>query len=392
MTTTIKNFHFSCPAEIFFGQNCVTENAAIFTQYGKKAFILTSVFPDGYKNLALEDTEKLLKNNGIQYRINDNVICDPSVESCIDIMADVKDFNPDFIIGVGGGSTMDTVKGINVMLAYPELEPYDALFNNGAHVFGVGGKNHGALPFISIPTTAGTGADVTGVAVLTRADIDNKCGTNRRNYANYNFTDPRYIMGIPKELNHSVAVDALCHGIEAYLSRGSQDNHMTNSMAETAFSLFAGFKDHLLADTMTEDDCTKQALHSLLQGMVIINEVTGVPHGLGYPLSHHYHVPHGLACGVFEGEYLREFKEPQNQARVEKLIKLIGFDHVDAFCDYIQTILAPHINIKVTRKEIDEWTQVFCDQQWRVDRHPEPLTAETVKGMYERALTSFIVD
>lgn len=199
-------------------------------------------------------------------------------------------------------------------------------------------------------------------------------------------------MNSPEELNHAVAVDALCHGIEAYLSRDSRDDYMTNMISEAAFKQFGLFKDRLLTNTMTEDDYTRQALHSMLQGIVIINEVTGVPHGLGYPLSHHYHVPHGLACGVFEGEYLREFSDPDSKARVDKVVKLAGFENIDEFCDYIQDVIAPHIHIQVTRKEIDEWTEVFCNQKWRVERHPEELTPAMVKGMYERALAKFIVD
>lgn len=388
----MKNFHFACPGEIFFGPESVAQNPEIFSQYGKKAFIVTSKFLDGTRNIALEDVEAVLKSEGVEYQINDSVQPDPSVEACVEVLKEVKAFEPNVIIGIGGGSTMDTVKGVNVMLNYPDMEPYAALFDNGPHVFGVGGENKGALPFISIATTAGTGADLTGVAVLTRADIDNKCGTNRRNYARYIFTDPRYIMNSPEELNHAVAVDALCHGIEAYLSRGSRDDYMTNMISEAAFKQFGEFKDRLLTNTMTEDDYTRQALHSMLQGIVIINEVTGVPHGLGYPLSHYYHVPHGLACGVFEGEYLREFKDPEGIARVEKVVRLAGFKDVDEFCDYIQDVIAPHINIQVTRQEIEDWTDVFCGQQWRIDRHPEELTRPMVKGMYERALAKFIVD
>lgn len=385
---TMKSFHFACPGEIFFGANCIAQHPEVFASLGKRAYVITSPFPDGVRNLALEDVTALLKRLNIAWEVCDEVLPDPAVEACAAMLPRVKAFAPDFLVGVGGGSVMDTVKCINILLRYPDGEAYDVLFGKGAHVFGVGGENQGALPFVSVATTAGTGADLTGVAVLTRADIQSKCGTNRRNYARYVFTDPRYVVGSPARLNQATAIDALCHGIEAYLSRDSRDDFMTNLLSERAFALFAEFKDALLRNEMTEEDYTRQALHSMLQGIVIINEVTGVPHGLGYPLSHEFHVPHGLACGVFEGEYLRIF---QDQTRVDRVMELLGFSGVDDFCVYIQNILTPHIHIQVTQQEIEAWTDAFCAQQWRLDRHPEPLTREMVKGVYERALAAFIV-
>lgn len=385
----MNSFHFACPGEIFFGQNCIDSHSHVLARLGKRAYVVSSRFPDGVRNLALEEIRAALEKEGIVYVVDEEVQPDPPVESAAEMARRAAAFRPDFFIGVGGGSTMDTVKCANILLNHPGEDPYLVLFGTGPHVFGVGGPNEGALPFVSVATTAGTGADLTGVAVMTRNDIHSKSGTNRRNFANYAFVDPWYVMGTPKKLNQATAIDALCHGIEAYLSRDSRDDFMTNMLSETAFRLFARIKEPLLADTMTAEDYELQTLHSMLQGIVIINEVTGVAHGLGYPLSYYYHVPHGLACGIFEGEYLRAF---QDQTRVRRLLELLEFESVDAFCDYIQAILAPHIHITVTAGEIEDWTREFCATQWRMDRHPEPLTAEMVRGIYYRALAAFLKD
>jgi alcohol dehydrogenase len=191
------------------------------------------------------------------------------------------------------------------------------------------------------------------------------------------------------KLNHATALDALCHGIEIYLSRDSQNDFMLNMLCETAFKLFADIKAPLLAHEMSDEDYKKQALHSTLQGLVIVNGLTGVPHGMGYPLSHFYEVPHGLACAVFEGEYLRILSD---QKRVASVLNMLGFADIDEFCEYLRTIIALHVNLKLTREEINQWTQLFCDTQWRVDRHPEELTKEMVHGIYSRALKNFIID
>lgn len=385
----INNFHFACPGEIFFGPDCIREHPEVFSRCGKKAFIVSCTFESGDPNVPLMEVCALLDKLHIAYAVNTNTIPDPPVESAVEILEHLKAFGPDFLISVGGGSTLDTAKAINILLKYPGADPYDILFGKGPHVFGVGGPSEGALPYISIPTTAGTGADIAGVCVMTRADIDNKAASNRRSYADYIFVDPNYIKSAPLKLNHATALDALCHGIEIYLSRNSRDDFMLNMLCETAFKLFADIKDHLLSNEMSDEDYKKQALHSTLQGLVIVNGLTGVPHGMGYPLSHFYEVPHGLACAVFEGEYLRILSD---QTRVTNTLHMLGFSDIDAFCDYLQDIISLHVDLQITQDEINRWTRLFCDTKWRVDRHPEDLTEEMVHGIYSRALKKFIID
>ena len=385
----MKPFHFACPTEIYYGINCLNEHTEVFERLGHRAYIISAGFPENIKNIALCELEDILRAKNIEYVTDKDVMSDPPVEKITEIFGRVRQFNPDFLIAVGGGSSMDTAKCVNILLKYPENDAYMTLFGPGAHVFGVGRPNEGKLPLISITTTAGTGADLTGVAVITRNDIHSKSGTNRRCFADYAFIDPRYVQGAPSILNHATAIDALCHGIEGYLSRDSEDDFMTNMLSERAFSLFAEIKKPLIENNMTMEDTEKQALHAMLQGMVIINEVTGVPHGLGYPLSYYYHVPHGIACGIFEGEYVRIFGE---STRVRRLLNLLEFADADEFCDYIQALLTPHIHIEVREEQIIQWTNDFCNTAWRIARHPKPLTREMVSDIYHRALRSYIVN
>ena len=385
----MNSFKFGIPSLIYYGRDCVTKNGDVFHQFGKKAYIVTSKFFPGCKNKALEDIKEVLKAQGICFTVNDNVIENPPVKSCIEMAKEVKDYAPDFLIGVGGGSTMDTVKGLNIILKYPDCDPYEKMFDPSLPVHDVGGPDHGLLPMIFVPTTAGTGAEITGVAVLTREDIDNKAGTRLRTHAKVVFIDAQYVAGAPAKLNQSVAIDALAHGLEPYLSVGSCDNFMSCAISEIGFKLFAEFKDALLADTMTLDDYDKQLLACTLQGIAETQVLTGIPHGAGYPLSHYKNVPHGLACGVFIGEYLRMFKD---QTRVNKAANMLGFENADAFADYVQAILAKHLDFTVTREEIEDWSNVLYNTEWRIARHPEPLTLDDIRGLYTRALATVIVD
>lgn len=384
----MNKFHFICPSEVYFGRGCISENSHVFATMGKRAYVVTSEFPDNVENLALTDVKNALEKEGITYVVDEGAQPDPPVESVVAIRDRALLFMPDFLVAVGGGSAMDTVKALNILLKHPKDDAYDVLFGKGPHVFGVGGPDQGAYPFVSVPTTAGTGSEIAGVGVMTRNDIHTKFATNRRSYADYVFEDSRYIESCSKSLNHATALDALCHGIEIFMSRNSQNDFMTNMIAEKAFTLFADIKEAILNDSLTTEEYDKQALHSMLQGIIIVNELTGVPHGMGYPLSYIYHVPHGLACGVFEGEYLRIHPD---QDRVKMMLEKLGFNNIDDFCEYIQAIVTQHVDISVTEDQIDQWTKEFCDTKWRVDRHPGELSYETVKIIYERALAKFIV-
>lgn len=384
----MNKFHFACPGEIFFGRGCVHEHADVFSRMGKRAYIVSSRFVNGLRNVALDDVRSALSDRGIVYTVDEDAQPDPPVESVVSIKERAIAFAPDFLIAVGGGSAMDTVKALNVLLKYPNDDAYDVLFGDGPHVYGVGGPDEGALPFATVATTAGTGADIAGIAVLTRNDLKTKFGTNRRSFADYVFVDSTYISGCPKWLNHAAALDALCHGIETYLSRDSRGDFMTNMITESSLQLFAKIKQPLLNDTMTAEDYDVQTLHSMLQGIVIVNELTGVPHGLGYPLSYYFHVPHGIACAAFEGEYLREISDKE---RVGKVLKLLGFADVDGLCEYLRDMVSQNVDIKVTQAQIEQWADEFCATQWRVDRHPEPLDRDTVRGIYMRALADFMI-
>ena len=395
----MKNFAFSIPIAFCFGNNCVKRNPEVFSSLGKKAFIFTSKFFPDCKNYALQDVEELLGELGIEYTVYDECIENPPVMSCVKASKLVEEYNPDFLIAVGGGSVIDTCKAANMLLKYPGHDVYETLFTFNIipnrvteDILGtwrIGPNNNGKYPFISIPTTAGTGSEITGASVLDREDIDNKAGTAPFLFANYSFIDPRYIMEAPAKLNKSTALDALGHGLEPYIDTGSRDNYMVEAMGEIGFKLFAQFKDHLLADAMTEEDYEKQALACTIFGFCETLGQTGVPHGLGYPLTHVKGIPHGLACGIFEGEYLKVFKDT---TKVMRALNLMGFDSIDEFADYVHAVLDQYVDITVTRAEIDEWTDTFYNTAWRVARHPEPFTPDDVKGIYERTLAKFIVD
>jgi alcohol dehydrogenase len=115
---------------------------------------------------------------------------------------------------------------------------------------------------------------------------------------------------------------------------------------------------------------------------------TALPHGMGYPLSHHKGVHHGLACGIFQAEYLRAFKD---QSLVEPVIEMCGFDNIDKFAEYIQRFIAMDVHMEVTEEEVREWAELFCKQEaHRLKRHPEPIGLVEVTDIYLKSLANYI--
>lgn len=380
----MKAFRHYVATPVYFGENVVRDNKQLFATYGKRAFIVTDEFLDGCRNYALEDVTAVLDELGIPYAVNDKTEDNPPVESCAAIAAEARKFKPDFIIGIGGGSALDTAKVVDYLLTQSEdVDVYDVLFSGAPfyeHVY-----QELQLPLVGIPTTAGTGSEVTGGAVLTRCDMDNKDTARHKLYCTVAFLDARYIRESPKFLIHTGAMDALAHGVETYINVKS--NPLNRAIAAVGMQMFAEYKDNMLNDCLTDEDYEKMLLTSNVMGQAFMQAGTCLPHGLGYPLSHHKGVNHGLSCSMTLGEWLRGFKD---QNIVEPVVKLCGFSSTDEMADYINEILSRDVDISVTGEEIDAWAEQFCANPDRLSRNPEPIGLEDIKGIYRRALARYI--
>lgn len=380
----MKAFRHYVATAVYFGENVVRDNKQLFATYGKRAFIVTDEFLDGCRNYALEDVTAVLDELGIPYAVNDKTEDNPPVESCAAIAAEARKFKPDFIIGIGGGSALDTAKVVDYLLTQSEdVDVYDVLFSGAPfyeHVY-----QELQLPLVGIPTTAGTGSEVTGGAVLTRCDMDNKDTARHKLYCTVAFLDARYIRESPKFLIHTGAMDALAHGVETYINVKS--NPLNRAIAAVGMQMFAEYKDNMLNDCLTDEDYEKMLLTSNVMGQAFMQAGTCLPHGLGYPLSHHKGVNHGLSCSMTLGEWLRGFKD---QSIVEPVVKLCGFSSTDEMADYINEILSRDVDISVTGEEIDAWAEQFCANPDRLSRNPEPIWLEDIKGIYRRALARYI--
>lgn len=382
----MKDFRFNAQTAMFFGHDCIKKNSSFFKKYGSRAVIFTSQFPVGHINMGLEDVKSAFESEEIEYYVIDRVSTDPPVESVMELSKEARSFNADFFIAVGGGSAIDTAKAAAFLAQLPEdADPYEVFWGDKEPPDSI--RTEVEMPVFTVPTTAGTGAETTPFAVLTRSDIHTKRMMYHYAYPYAAFLDSRYIVGSPDFLLAGGVLDALCHGIETYVHRDATP--MGRMLAEYGFELFSEFKDALTDRQPNEDDYDKMQLAAFVQGMTCMQSSTTLPHGLGYPLSHQKHVAHGLACAVFMGEYLRSFKD---KSQVEKIACLCGFDSVESFAEFCDDISQKHINIEVSDEEILAWTENFMQTQTvRIETNPEPVSKQDIERFYRSSLGKFLV-
>lgn len=390
----MKEFTNYVPTMFFFGRGSLDANGPdILPRYGKRAYIITSKFIENRENIALKDTCALLESLGIEYGYTEKVEENPPVRSLVAMMPEVRAFNPDFLIGVGGGSSIDSAKAVSVLLMYPAEQdnipeatenlyqgslPHQALYSDCK------------LPVFAVPTTAGTGAEVTAFSVVTNEETHAKQAISHPVFCTAAFLDSRYIEGAPDLILHTGAMDALAHAAESYMNK--KGTQMNRYYADIAFDLFSQVKDNLINGCLEVEDYEKLAMFSNVSGMAFMRAGTTIPHGLGYALSTFKGVNHGLSRSVCLGEYLRVFKEPEHIDMVNHIVSRCGFKNLDEMCAYMAELIRRDMHITVTRAELEEWSHSFFNQKWRLTKHLEELNVDIIHGIYERSLKNYTVD
>ena len=206
----MEKFKFFMPTETIFGRGCILAYKEAFLSLGSKAMLVTGR-SSAKKNGAQKDVTEALDALDIPWVLFDEIGENPDVETVKRAAEMATSQKADFMIGIGGGSPMDAAKAIAVLVANPEKSS-DILFSE---------PNAKAMTVVEIPTTAGTGSEVTQYSILTLHEKRTKRSIAQKVFAKVSFLDPRYMDALPPEITNNTAVDALSHLIESYLSVNS---------------------------------------------------------------------------------------------------------------------------------------------------------------------------
>jgi len=296
------------PTRVLMGNDCVVANAGEFSKFGKKALIVTGS-TSSRTNGSLADVITALGKNGQGYEIFDAVPPNPTVD-CVYLGAGIAKKNGcDFVIALGGGSPMDAAKVI-ALLAKKEVDP-GQLFS--------GDYGTEILPMVFIPTTAGTGSEVTPYAIITNDAAETKTGiATPIFFPKLALLDAKYLESLPKRTMTNTVIDSLSHSIEGIIS--SRATLLTDTLAARGIELVGECLSSLADGSLTGEMRESLLLASALGGMVISNTGTTLLHAMGYSLTYYRDIDHGRANGLLLVAYL-QFVQKHRPDLMQKILR-----------------------------------------------------------------------
>ena len=376
---------FFVPTNIYIENDCVKNHADLLCAIGQRALIVTG-HNSAAANGSLNDVTNTLIAGDIPYLIFSEVEENPSTDTVEKATQIAQKFNADFIIGIGGGSAIDAAKAVALLLVNPDINA-DEIHNAPNHP-----RNH--APVVAVPTTCGTGSEVTPVSIITNHKINLKKSIPHVIFPELALVDGKYLASAKKQLIVNTAVDALAHMVESILNVKS--NLLNRMCPEYGLKLWGEIKYALLLDCDNGDKngaapnataidailYEKLMLTSTIAGMSIAQTSTAVPHGMSYDLTLHAGIPHGPAVGYFLAAYVEVCAKfvPQD---VEKILSLLGLKSIEEFGEMLCKLIG---TCTVTREMRDQFAAAMKENHSKLDLVPGKITPEDIDYIYEKSL------
>lgn len=305
-------FSFWMPTRVVFGEGCLAQLDDLVAPLPRRCLIVAGRRAARLNGWLTQLGERL-KQARVEYAIFDAVEPNPTPHTVADGAALARREKARWILAIGGGSAIDAGKAIALCAV-----------NQGAVLDYARGMKpeRPALPLIAVPTTAGTGSEVTPYAILSDVAACDKVGLSHPDlFPRAALLDPTFLASSPENLTVDTGLDALCHALEAYLSR--QRSPFSDMLAERAACAIV---EHLPRARKAPQDIEARGalmLASCQAGMAIANTATLLPHALGYPVTVRFDVPHGRATAILLPAFL-ERETAHEPERVRAIGRILG--------------------------------------------------------------------
>ena len=322
----------------YFGPGARHELPAVVNRLGfKKALVVTDkgLMKFGVAKMVLD----VMDAAGIRYDIFDDVKPNPTVTNVKNGIEACKKAGADFIVAIGGGSSMDTAKGIGIVVNNPE-------FSDIVSLEGVADTKKKSLPIIALPTTAGTAAETTiNYVIIDESRQAKMVCVDPNDIPCVAIVDAELMYSLPKSLTAATGMDAMTHAIEGLITKAAWE--MSDMFELKAIEMIYRYLPVAVEDPQNADARNGMAVAQYIAGMAFSNVGLGVDHGMAHPLSALFDVPHGVACAMLLPTVMR-FNMPAALEKYTDIAKAVGVwrdgmtkeEAADAACKAIEDLSA----------------------------------------------------
>jgi alcohol dehydrogenase class IV len=288
-------FVFSTTAQIVFRSGASGEIGVLTRKkLGDRVLFVTD---PGLRKLGLcEPALASLAAAGMEVTVYDGVEADPSLRTVRNAVQAATDAKAKGVIGFGGGSSLDVAKVVALLCG--SGEDIDS-------AWGVGNAKGPRLPLVLVPTTAGTGSEVTAVSIITVGGDEKRGVSSPIILPDIAILDPDLTAGLPAHITAATGIDAMVHAIEAYASKHNNNNPLSKMLARQALQLLGANIEKAVFDGQDRDARAAMLLGSMLAGQAFANSPVAAVHALAYPIGGSFHIPHGLSNALVLPHVLR---------------------------------------------------------------------------------------
>ena len=370
----------------YHGAGAIQEIANEAKAHGfKKAFVCSD--PDLVKFKVTAKVTDILTANGLDYELYSDIKANPTIQNVQHGVEAFKASGADYLIAIGGGSSMDTSKAIGIIIANPEFEDVRSLE-------GVAPTKKTCVPIIAVPTTAGTAAEVTINYVIT--DIERKrkfvC-VDPHDMPIIAIVDPDMMSSMPKGLTASTGMDALTHAIEGYTTKAAWE--MTDMFHLKAIEIISKSLRGAVANT--KEGREGMALGQYIAGMGFSNVGLGIAHSMAHTLGAVYDTPHGVACAMML-PIVMEYNQECTGEKYREIARAMGVANVDsmsqdeyrkAAVDAVKKLSAD-VGIPSVLEAIKEEDLPFLAESAHADAcapgNPKDASVEDLKDLFRKIM------
>ncbi|WP_436917573.1 iron-containing alcohol dehydrogenase [Acinetobacter schindleri] len=382
----MQRFQFQTVPNIIAGLGTIRELHQIL-QKGKYVRVLLVTDQGMIAQNLHEEVLYIINEAGLDYAIYADVQADPPEHIIADAISFARQEQIDVVIGFGGGSSLDVAKIIAVLSHPQQTQCLNELY-------GIDQVEGPRLPLILIPTTAGTGSEVTPISIVTTGETTKTGIVSPLLFADIAILDASFTRGLPKHITAATGIDAMVHAIEAYTSK-IKKNPYSDMLAKQALKLLNNNLTRVLDDGDDLEARQNMLVGSMLAGQAFANAPVGAVHALAYPLGGHFHLSHGHSNAIVLTEVLK-FNAPAAKQKYAELMTWLD-PHSKGCHDGLTDLFIDHFNnhlqrsglpLKLSQLDIPEHILMMLaedamKQTRLLQNNPRDMTVEDALQIYQ---------